>query len=432
MTENPIVRNAALSKQLQIVAIGELTLGMVVHAIAEQAGTLGVKKKGEIKHLSIIEQLAASGVKSVVVEYPEVKAGQALIKLNAQRNRLFERKKHTLAAIKPTLVSDSSINKLEFDNAANLLKISESIYTNFTTAIHKGQSIDFAETKTLVANVYASLVRNPDALLCMSMIMHSGNYIANHSIHVATLICYFAHQLNWSKEECEKLALIGYLFDVGMVKVPEAIRLKKGTLTESEQDEIKLHVSYSLNILAPLKLNREYLLAIEQHHERLNGSGYPNGYSGSKIHKFSRMLAIVDCYDALITARDHKLQLSPAAAMKVLSNPDYGYDQKLVLQFIRCMGIYPVGSLVALSNKRIGLVTKTNKKSPISPEVKVFYSATGNHFVSPEVIDFSIIASADSVASKSPDNKEKFGYKALRILKPVLASQFGLNMHSIV
>ncbi|MFT6270838.1 MAG: HD-GYP domain-containing protein (c-di-GMP phosphodiesterase class II) [Alphaproteobacteria bacterium] len=432
MTENPIVRNAALSKQLQTVPVGELKLGMVVHAIAEQAGKLGVKSKGEIKHLRIIDQLTASGVKSVLVEYPQRKVDQALIKLNAQRNKVFERKKYKAAVIESIEPVDASNNQLEFDNAANLLRISESIYTNFTTAIHKNQSIDFTETKNLVANVYASLAKTPDALLCMSMIMHSSDYIANHSIHVATLLCYFAHQLNCPKDECEKLALIGYLFDVGMVKIPEAIRLKKGTLTESEQDEMKLHVAYSLNILEPLKLDREYLLAVEQHHERLNGSGYPYGYSGSKIHKFSRMLAIVDCYDALTTAREHQLPLSPAAAMKVLSNPDHGYDQKLVLQFIRCMGIYPVGSLVVLSNKRIGLVTKTNRKAPTSPEVKVFYSVTGNHFVSPEVINLFDVASADKRSDKSADKKVKSNNKGLRVLKPVLASQFGLKMENIV
>jgi len=407
MTEISMASNAPLSKNLQTIPVGDIRLGMLVHAIAEQVGKLSVINKGKVKHLTIIEKLIASGVKSVIVEnFPLI---------NEQRKRIKSKK---LAS--NTRSSSISDDISELAEASLLLKRSEKMYAKYTESVQKDLVVDFSATKPLVSAVYQNLAKNPDALLCMSMIMHSSDYLANHSIHVATLICYFAQKLNMSKTECEQLTLVGYLFDIGMVKTPSTIRNKVGPLDDQEKAEIHRHVQHSLDILEPLKLDPQCLLAIEQHHERLDGSGYPNAYSGSKIHKFSRILAIIDCYDALTTLRIHKMPLSPAAAMKVLSNPDYGYDQKLVLQFIRCIGIYPVGSLVILSDKSIALVTKTHKESPTAPEVKVFYSLLGNHFVPPTFINLAEV-----------DLNQEIG-KRLRVIKPVLASQYGFNMEQIV
>ena len=407
MTESSIANNASLSNKLQTIPVGEIRLGMLVHAIAEQVGKLSVINKGKVKHLTIIEKLTASGVKSVIVEnFPLI---------NEQRKRIKSKK-----LVSNTRSNSGSENISEFAEASLLLKQSKKMYANYAEKVKKDLSIDFSGTKPLVSAVYQSLAKNPDALLCMSMLMHSSYYLANHAIHVATLICYFAQKLNMSKTECEQLTLVGYLFDIGMVKTPGSIRNKVGQLDDQEIAEIHRHVHHSLDILEPLKLDPQCLLAIEQHHERLDGSGYPNAYSGSKIHKFSRILAIIDCYDALTTMRNHKMPLSPAAAMKVLSNPDYGYDQKLVLQFIRCIGIYPVGSLVILSDKSIALVTKTHKESPTAPEVKVFYSLLGNHFIPPAFINLAEV-----------DLDQQTG-KRLRVIKPVLASQYGLNMEQIV
>jgi HD-GYP domain-containing protein (c-di-GMP phosphodiesterase class II) len=421
MTPSSIIRNAALSTQLQTIPVSELMLGMVIHAIAEQSGSLGVKSKGEIKHLWIVDQLTASGVTSVVVELPKDKKPN---KPGARKDSVTEQTKVTVYEEPSIEAVDACVGKLEFDDATNLLKLSETIYNRFITAIQQNRALDFSQTTQLVDSVYNSLAKEPDALLCMSMIMHSSDYIANHSIHVATLICHFALQIGMSKQDCKKLTLVGYLFDIGMLKVPLEIRRKQDSLTEIELEESKLHVSYSLSMLAPLKLDQESLLAVEQHHERLDESGYPYGFSGSKIHKFSRMLAIVDCYDALTSPREHQAPMAPVAAMKVLRNSENGYDQKLVIQFIRCMGIYPVGSLVLLSDKSIGLVTKTNHEAADLPEVKVFYSTSGGHFLLPEVIDLNYV--------NNSDYKKQSKHSGLRVLKSVLASQFDLSMAQFV
>lgn len=415
MTDISIAQTALLSNKRRTIPIGDLRLGMFVHAIAEQMGKMSVKSKGKVKHLHTIGKLRASGIKTLIVENSSTVNEDASSAPHQQR---VDSPSNTLA--KDICSRKVERNKAELVEASLLLTKSENIYASFAKKVQRDAIIDFSETKVLVSTVYENLAKNPDALLCMSMIMQSSDYLANHSIHVATLLCYFAQKLDMSKTDCEQLALAGYLFDIGMVRVPEKIRNKKGQLDELEQFEIQRHVNHSLDILAPLNLNRECLLAIEQHHERLDGSGYPHAYSGSKIHKFSRMLAIIDCYDALTTLRKHQQPLLPAAAMKVLSNPEHGYDQKLVLQFVRCMGIYPVGSLVMLSNKQIALVTRTNKEVPNAPEVKIFYCAVESNFVSPTFVNLA--------EAKHNDGAEK----SLRVIKPVLASRYGLSMKQIV
>lgn len=397
------------SSDLEQIPVGDLQLGMVIHGIAEQAGKLVVKSKGKVSHLTIIDQLSTHGVVSVYVERPAPISKASLEKLNQKKRQLQNAKSEKSS--RPKVLNDLSI---ELAQAEKLIKQSDAIHLGFTKKLKAGGNIDITETKELVSGVYESLARNPNALLCLSMIMHSNDYLANHSIHVAILMCYFAQQSGMSETDCERLSLLGYLFDIGMVKVPAEILSKKGALSISEQQIMQGHVNESIDILKPLHLDSELMLAVEQHHERLDGSGYPNGYSGSKISKISRILAIVDTFDALTTTRAHQASKSPAGAMKILSAPEFGYDQKLVLQFMRFVGIYPAGSLVMLSNKRIAVVIRANQKQPNQPLIKVFYSVTGGHYLSPSHINLATHGSE------------------LKIIKPVLAKQYDLDVTKII
>ena len=390
------------------IPVNKLELGMVIHGIGEQSGKLVVKNKGKVRHLKIIEQLSTNGVLTVIVERPQPISNGSLAKLNNKKMHLQRAKNQ---ANRASVLTDLSI---ELEQASRLIKLSHVIHKNFCKTLQNNGILDISEAKELVSSVYESLARNPNALLCLSMLMHSNDYLANHAIHVAILMCYFAQQSGMSVNDCERLGLLGYLFDIGMVQVPAHILNKKAALSDDEQAQVQAHVFRSLDIVTSLKLDSEIMLAIEQHHERLNGSGYPNGFSGSKISKFSRILAIVDSYDALTTARPHQAAKSPAAAMKILSTIEHGYDPKIVLQFIRIMGIYPAGSLVLLSNKRIAVVSNTTKDKPSQPTLKVFYSVAGGHYLSPTYINLATHGSE------------------IKIVKPIMASTYALDPEKII
>ncbi|MGB3724756.1 MAG: HD domain-containing phosphohydrolase [Glaciecola sp.] len=410
---------------LETILVDQLELGMVVHGIAEQNGKLVVKSKGTVKHLAIINQLQSNGVISVFVErHDEAKrasneshantrqvtplnTNSPLQKLKQQKQKRAKQKASQQNRVPKTF-------SLELEQAAALINKSHAIHKQYTQNIKKGLNIELDDARNIMCEVYDSLARNPNALLCLSLIMNHNDYLAKHAVHVAILMCYMAQRMDMSEADCERLGLLGYFFDIGMTKVPAHILSKAIALSQDEKVLVKSHVNDSLNMVKPLKLDSEILLAIEQHHERLDGSGYPNGYSGSKISKFSRMLAIADTYDALTSDRAFQQAKSPTAAMKILNTADNGYDQKLVLQFVRYLGVYPVGSLVMLSNKRIALVIENNLQKPSEPTVKVFYSAIGGHYLAPKVLNLTQYS------------------EQIKVQKPVLASQYNLDLEKVL
>ncbi|MFC3121482.1 HD-GYP domain-containing protein [Agaribacter flavus] len=404
------------------IPIDELKPGMMVHKIGQQTGNLTVKSRGRIKHPVVINQLIACGVQTVVIERTKQVTQQTIEALNKRRSTLQDSVKNKSAThIAPLKSASNTHNSVlvprstseEFQYAEHLVIESKELYKIQALRAEKGLSIDISEALALVNEVYDSLLRNPNALLCVSMLRTQGEYFANHATHVAILLCFFAQQLGMSERDCKRLAIVGYIFDIGMAKIPANIVRKLDKLTVDEQAVIQSHVEHSLDLSAGLKLDNEQRLAIEQHHERLDGTGYPYGLEGEEIHKHARMLAIVDCYDAITSNRPFQKAKSPASALKVICNRDFGYDQKLAIKFVRSIGIYPVGSLVALSNKKIALVTELNTEKPLKPKVKILFSTASMQKVEPSLIDLN---------DEGQD---------VTILKPVIAEHYGIKQYEI-
>ena len=416
---------------LQTLSVQQLKPGMMLHSIAQQSGRLMVKSKGKIRHKGTIEQLIACGVKSVRIETEKPK--EAVKPKAPVVAKVFKEAPVAANDEVPSpefdtidLGSDSDFGEQEpmheavsepskgrktaLEDTEQLVIDCKNLHQKMRVNIEKNLPIDFSSSKKLVTQLHESLMQDQDALLCLSMIRNDGEYLSNHAMHVAILLCHFANYLGMSNKDCQRLALLGYFFDIGMVQVPREILHKQGVPSKDEQKVIQSHVQKSLKLLAPFDLDAELLLAVEQHHERLDGTGYPNQLQGEDIHKFSRMLAIVDCYDAMTTNRPFQKKSSPAAALKLISNKSYGYDLKLALQFIRCIGVYPVGSLVIMSNKQIGMVIKNHERNALNPTVKTFYSILEGEYVEPEVIDLA--------KSKSKYN----------IVKPTLPEHHRLDM----
>lgn len=420
---------------------------MVLCAIAKQSGRLEVKKKGKVSDQSVIEQLIAAGVESVMIETSEPIAAPPPPKPVVSKVKPAP-KPVTKAAAAPKQ-PEPQIAEASFDDAASgeifdladgfddmsempIEPIAESfkhepvatrfedeavmaeqliiecknLHQNAALNIERKADIDLSSAQKLVDEVHQSLIRNPNSLLCLSMIRNEGEYVTNHAMHVSILLCHFARYLEMPEKDCQRMALLGYFFDIGMLKVPREILYKQGRTTLDEQKIIQSHVQHSLDLLAPLKLDNDIMLAIEQHHERLDGSGYPKGLKGEDIHIYSRMLAIVDCYEAVTTNRPFQKKCSPAAALKIVSNKDYGYDLKLALKFIRCIGVYPVGSLVILSNKRIAIVVRNNEESALKPVVMAFYSITHSEYIEKQEVDLS--AKTNTLSIEQPTLPEHY------------------------
>ena len=128
---------------------------------------------------------------------------------------------------------------------------------------------------------------------------------------------------------------------------------------------------------------------IVNHHERLDGSGYPRAIQGDKISRPARIMAIVDVYDAMTADRPHQDGDEPINALRYLLANKQMFDAELVQHFIKCLGVHPVGTIVKLTNDRLALVLEGNKLNPIKPKIKLFYNAKHSHHITPKNIDLS-------------------------------------------
>lgn len=364
------------------ITIDQLVPGMFVHQILEQKGALKVKSQGRVTSDDVITALKKRGVKTLAIDTDKA--------FNVE-----ERESSSAAETCPTPTSTDSVKskKVSLENelvrAEKLHKQGKAIQKLLLASVQKEMPFDASIPKAFSSKLVASVDRNPDALLCLTKIREKDDYLLEHSLNVAILLANFANYLGMSEDEVQDLSYAGFLHDLGKIKIPDEILHKPGRLTDSEMEVMKGHVKHGVDYLKSTEIAPPLIQAISEHHERLDGLGYPAGTKGDDISQAGRMLAIADMYDALTADRVYKPGMSSQRAFSILmSDAPTRLDQSLVQQFIKCLGVYPVGSLVLLSNDRLAMVLE-QKDSPLTPLVKVFYSVRNNHYLTPKDIDLS-------------------------------------------
>lgn len=236
--------------------------------------------------------------------------------------------------------------------------------------------------------IEAALV-DSDALHCVSALRQKDSYLLEHSVNVACLLVTFGKYLGLEREMLKQLAICGIIHDIGKIKVNDEVLHKPARLTPEEFEHMKLHQVFAEEIIVKVEglsqVSRDVCL---MHHEKLDGKGYPKGLKDDQIPLHGRMSCIVDIYDALTADRCYKQGMSSAEAFKIiLSLTPFHLDAELVYKFINCIGIYPVGSLVELSDGRVGIVWTSTPNQPLKPEIKCFYSRKYKRFVDVTMVD---------------------------------------------
>lgn len=247
---------------------------------------------------------------------------------------------------------------------------------NLMSDIRLGEPGALDEIHSAVDAIAESVLRNPNALNGLGLIKTKDGYTFVHSVGVGTLIAAFCNCLLLGKEITRQATLGGLLHDIGKMKVPDEILNKPGRLTVDEFDVMKTHVRHGQDVLEQISnLSQSVLDVGLHHHERFDGSGYPDGLKGnSEISPFGQMAAIVDVYDAITSPRVYHEPMNPAEAIRKLQEwSKFHFNEDLVRHFIRCIGIYPVGSLVKLESGRIGIVVEHNARNNLSPVVWIAY-----------------------------------------------------------
>lgn len=238
------------------------------------------------------------------------------------------------------------------------------------------KAINISKIAKTADNIVKDVLNNPNSLICLSDIRQHDNYTYAHSVNVAVLALVIGNMLNYPYNSLWTLTMGGLLHDIGKLIVPAKIINKQGKLTDEEFEEIKKHPIAGRNILQRDNitiLNKHLIeLMVEQHHEKINGKGYPYGLDGDNIAKFAKILSIADVYDALTSARSYKMAYKPYVAYNIMKNLSVGqFDQNLLDVFFDGVMIYPT-TIVLKTTVGYGIVKKTLRGQTLRPIVVVF------------------------------------------------------------
>lgn len=201
------------------------------------------------------------------------------------------------------------------------------------------------------------------------------NYTFLHSLDTGIMSAFLGVSLNMKKESLKELTIGAILHDIGKIKIPSSIINKRGPLTDEEFAEMKKHPIYGRQLLEKnLNISSSSILGVEQHHEKVNGRGYPYGLEEHQILRYGKVIGLCDVYDAISSDRSYRKKFGPNEAYElILAEAGTSFDKNLVNYFKQTFSVYPLGCCVRLSNKVEAYVIRQNKNFPDRPVVRVLY-----------------------------------------------------------
>ncbi|MEQ8483274.1 MAG: HD-GYP domain-containing protein [Pseudomonadales bacterium] len=266
--------------------------------------------------------------------------------------------------------------------------------------------------RTIVDPMVDSVLRNKDALVTLMRVQNLDRHTHEHCLALAVWASLLGRQLGLPPEQIKSLALGCSLVDIGKVRVPQEVLYKPDRLNDEELSLVREHVEHSLDMVEDMGERNDAVLDIVRwHHERMDGSGYPDGLRGDAIPVFARMAGIVDSYDAMISPRVYAETMSSYQALVELQDLcPTRFQSELVNQFVQAIGLFPNGALVELSTGEVGVVFGQNPGRRLRPKVMVILDAAKRR------CDHLIIIDLKNV-----------GEKELRIARELAANEYGID-----
>jgi len=374
---------------LKKVDSAQLKVGMYIHDLSCDWMTHPfVRNRFEISSQEQIQKIIQAGIHDVVIDASkglDVEDAPSLAEAQAATEREVEE-----IAKEPSRIIRTSLGE-ELQRAAQIRSQAAGVVRNVMADARLGKAIEIGSVQPVVQNITESILRNPGALLGLLRIKSKDDYTFLHSVSVCALLVAFANARGMDQDIIREAGLGGLLHDTGKALVPDAILNKPGPLTDEEFAIIKKHPLDGFNILKQSPDVPALALDITlHHHERRDGTGYPDKLAGDDISEIAQMAAIVDVYDAITADRVYHKGLPAAAALrKIYEWSKHHFNPKLVQEFMRCVGIYPVGTLVMLESGRLGVVVEPHESNLLAPKVNVFFNTKNNVYIKPETIDLS-------------------------------------------
>ncbi|MFZ2266044.1 MAG: HD-GYP domain-containing protein [Azonexus sp.] len=278
----------------------------------------------------------------------------------------------------------------ELQQAARIIAKAKEMITSVFEDARMGQAVEIDALVPLVDEILNSLARNPVALISLARLKTADDYTFMHSISVCGLMIALASQLGLDAQEVREAGMGGLLHDLGKTMAPKHMLNKPGELTQDEFALIRHHPLEGHKLLQDGSGFTEIITDIcLHHHEKLDGSGYPEGLSGDQISLFAKMSAVCDVYDAVTSNRPYKSAWDPAEAIRCMAEWRGHFDPVIFQAFVKRIGIYPIGALIRLTSGKLGVVIEQNEQTLLKPKVKVFFSTKSQAYIKPEVIDLA-------------------------------------------
>ena len=346
-----------------------------------------------------IEKIAEYGIRQVYIDTGlglDVPHAPSADDVHRQLEERMQQLGKTLKRVPPPVNVEQ-----ERVQARQVCREASRIMHNVLLDCRLGKQVELERVEPVVASIADSIFRNPDAIVSLLRIKQADKYTFQHSVAVGTLLISFCRALDIERGTIEKVGLGGLLHDIGKMQVPHEILNKPGKLSEAEFEIMKMHVDYGCQVLEKTPgISAAALNVAAEHHECYDGSGYPLGLKGDDISLYGQMASVVDVYDALTSTRIYHAGLEPTEVLrKLLEWSDHHFNMRLVHQFIRTTGIYPVGTLVRLESGYLAVVVEQHHEDLLHPRVRVVFHCESRTYTPRRDYDLSKPGSHDRIAS---------------------------------
>ena len=264
---------------------------------------------------------------------------------------------------------------------------------NLLEDVRLGRSLPTEQTRRVVSDMVETVASNPKTAMWLATLRSEHEQIASHCMNVSVLAVSFARFLEYSPEGLQIVGEAGLLHDSGMAKVPDWIINKPGSLTRQEFELVRKHADYAARLMQECgEYDPRVIEIVRHHHERIDGSGYPSGLRGHEVPQYAQVVAIADIYESITTDKPYKKALPPSTALTRLHRrAGTHFDKQLVESFIRCVGIYPLGSLVKLVNGSLGVVISSQEENRLKPIMLIIRDHEGKTTLPRKIVNLALL-----------------------------------------